>query len=324
MKKLKVIDFDYGCGGFSKGLEDSGLFEVVYNGFLNEKNFLCYNKVHKNKFSYEDVFQKDVDLAIFTPNLGQKLYGKGEGNFIKSELNNCLAFILLHDFDNLIFITQREAVPYLHFSDKVFLTSDGKPTKDIICCRLLDLGYNVYNFVLDGAGFGLPQHKYYNIYWASKNIDSNILIKEGFGIYKRPYRLVRHLISDIDDDSDLSWHNPDYRRRDVCCCISPGSNAYKTSSVSQSVGYIRCDGDKFSPSLTYNFYLTSSKGPSVHPWFDRPFTIREGARLFGLSDDFDWDVNLKKKDVAMMIYESFSPIVSKLMSNKISKLIRNE
>lgn len=323
MEKLKVLDFDYGCGGFTKGLEDSGLFEVIYNGSINEKNSLCYNNVHINSFNKEDVMPKDVDLVVFTPNLGHTLYGKGEKNFIKSQLDNFTALVTINDFDNLIFITQREAIPLLQLSSEVLLTSDDMPTKDIIACRLIDLGYFVYNFVLDGAGYGLPQHKYYNIYWASKKIDESIFIKEGHGIYKRPYRQVQHLIGDVRDESRLTWHEPDYTKKRICSLIKPGDRASSTKSLAQSSGYIRLNpNDLASPSLLYNFYNVSSRGPSINPWYDRPLTIREGARLFGLTDDFTWDLGLSKKDVGLMIYESFSPMVSKLMAHKISVLIK--
>ena len=322
MEKLRVLDFDYGCGGFTKGLEDSGLFEVVYNGSINEKNKVCYNNVHKNNFSEEDIMPKNPDLVVFTPNLGDKLNKIGRSNFIESQLNNFTALATLYDFDNLIFITSREAIPVLQFSNKVLYTNDGNPTKDVISCRLIELGYNTFNFVLDAAGFGLPQHKYYNLYWASKNSDKSIFIKEGFGLYKRKYRQVQHVIGDIRDDSDLTWHNPNYSKKDFCSLVVPGGKASSTKLLPQTVGYVRLDANEMAPSLSYDFYNVSSKSPSINPWYDRPLTIREGARLFGLTDDFTWDVKLKNYEVGMMIYNSFYPVISRLMSKKIANLIK--
>lgn len=301
MKKIKIIDFDSGCGGFTKGLEDSNLFEVVYNGSINEKNKLTYNKTHINDFNYLDIFPKNVKLAVFTPNLGKKLYGIGKKNFNISDVNNFLALLTIRDIDNVIFITNRNAIPLLHQNSEVFLTKDNFPTRDLISCGLIKLGYNTFNFILDGAGFGLPQHKYYNIYWGSKNSDENIIIKEGFGMYKRPYRTPKHLLKGIDDNSVFSWHTPDYTRN------------YKG---------IRVLSDKLSRPLSYDFYNSSSNAPSIHPYYNRPLTIREGARLFGLTDDFDWDRSLSKREVAMMIYNSFPPFISKLMANKIKKAIK--
>jgi len=322
MEKLKIIDFDPGCGGFTKGFEDTNLFEVVYNGSLNENNILCYNKTHFNDFNYLDIMPKEADLAVFTPILGDKLSGVGKKNFFQKQLDNFTALVSLYDFSNLIFLTKREAIPALHFSNKVMKTSDNYPTKDIICCRLLDLGYNVFNFVLNGSGFGLPQNKFFNIYWASKVIDESIFIKDGFGFFKRPYRVVKHFLHDIDDDSDLSWHNPDYKKRYECSFIKPGSNALKTKEIPQKTGYFRLDMNKLSGQLLYDFYNVSSKGPSIHPLYDRPLTIREGARLCGLTDDFTWDSKLSKKQVASMIYNSFPPFISSLIAKKVAKLIK--
>lgn len=213
MEKLKIIDFDFGCGGFSKGLEDTGLFEVIYNGSINKKNKMCYNNIHINNFDELDIIPNEADLVIYTPHLGNKLYGIGRQNFQFSELNNFTALTTIKNFQNVIFITNRESIPLLQQSNKVSYLFDGRPTLDIISSRLLDLNYNVFNFVLDGAGFGLPQHKYYNIYWASKNIDKSIEIKEGFGVYKRKYRTVGNVLKDIDDNSDISWHNPVYKKK---------------------------------------------------------------------------------------------------------------
>lgn len=322
MEKLKILDFDYGCGGFTKGLEESGLFEVVYNGSINEMNSYCYNKTHFNNFKSTDLMPKDVDLVVFTPNLGQKLSYRGFNNFVQSQLDNFTVLSHLNGFDNIIFVTQRDSYPFLQSFGEVLYTTDGFPTKDVISCRFLDLGYFVFNFMLDGAGFGLPQHKFYNIYWISKDIDKSIFIKEGFGRYKRRYRVVKNLIGDIDDNSSLSWHKPDYKKRFECSKVLPGGSAKDTEDLFQSQGYIRLDADKLAPSLSYDFYRVSGKGPSINPWFDRPLTIREGARLFGLTDDFAWDYSLKNRDVAMMIYESFPPVISELMSRKIARFIK--
>lgn len=314
MEKFQVIDFDSGCGGFSKGLEDSNFFEVVYNGSINKKNELCYNNIHKNSFSILDTPPSKIDLAVFIPPISHKIIDSN--NFLKI-VNNFLAFITLHDIENLIFITNRNIIPYLHISDKIFYTNDDLPTRDIISCKLIELNYNLYNFILDGAGFGLPQHQFYNIYWASKSTDKNILIKNGFGFYKRPYRKVKNVLKDIDDNTKLPWHIPNYNYRKYCSLVKKGGRL----DLENKIGYIRLDENKIAPSLSYNFYTPSSSGPSIHPLFDRPLTIREGARLFGLSDDFIWHYKLSNLDVGVMIKNSFPPLISKLLANKIRKYL---
>ena len=312
MDKIKVIDFDSGCGGFSKGLEDSGFFEVVSNPLLNKNNNMCYNNTHINSFSSKDVIKKkDVDLVIYTP--------QGKKPNLK-KISNYIAFLSINDFDNVIFVMKRDAIFSLDISEKVYLDGDNYPTRNFISCHLIELGYQVYQFVLDGAGFGLCHHNYYSIIWATKS-GGNIKVKEGFGFFKRPYRFVKHVLRDVDDESDLNWHNVDYSKRNLYHKVLPGEKAFTTPSLSMNSGYVRLPESFLELAFHYDFYRPSSKGPSIHPWFDRPITLREGALLFGLSNDFIWDVNLKKNCVADMIFNSFPPFISKLMAGRIKKRI---
>ncbi len=323
MYKLKVIDFDYGCGGFTCGLEDTKKFEVVKNFSLNDNNNYCYNKVHKNNFLQNDSFEDDFDLITFTPYLGQSFSFKGKNNFDMKELNNFLSFISLNKPENLVLITKRDSFPFLQISENVcFINGGSIPSKDIVSNLLDSIGYNVYNFIIDEAGFGLPQHVFYNIYWASLNDVDDLMINEGFGRFKQKYRTPQNLIGDLDDFSNVSWHKPNYSKKDVCSLIEPGSSAKNTPDVSQSHGYIRLLPDKVFSHLNYDFYTVSSNFPSINPWYDRPLTIREGARLYGLSDDFDWDSRLKNKVVASMICDSFYPIISRLMGLKLYSMLK--
>lgn len=323
MYKLKVIDFDYGCGGFTKGLEDTNKFIVTKNLSLNEINSYCYNNVHKKNFLLDDSADDDFDLVVFTPHLGKCFLNEKAGEYDKTEINNILIFVSLKKPDNLIIITKRKFFSYLQTSDKVCKINDTRvPSKDIFANFLADIGYNVYNFIMDGAGFGLPQHVFYNIYWASLNDVDTFNLMEIYGRFKRPYRTPRNLIGDLTDNSNVSWHDINYKKRDICSLIKPGSSAGKTSLVSQTQGYNRLLPDKEFSHLNNDFYTVSSNFPSIHPWYDRPLTIREGARLFGLTDDFDWDLKLKNKTVASMICDSFYPALSRLLGLKIYKILK--
>ena len=319
MKKLKIVDFDCGCGGFSKGFEDSNFFEVKYNGFLNEKNLFCYNNTHSGDFALKDTPPSDFDLAIFMP-----IYISFSSNkkSVKNFLPQSFSFIKKTFPANIFFITNQNIFPSLKKSPQVMKLSNNYPTNDIISCFLLDLGYYVYNFVIDGANFGLPQHHYYNIYWASRTIPENILIKNLYGTNEKPTKTVADFLSDIYDESYLSWHIPNYNSENICSEIKQGFGAKNTKTVSKNRGYVRLAWDKTAPSLSHDFYKTSSKSPSIHPLFNRPLTIREGARLFGLSDDFIWDNKLKNMDVALMIYNSFSPFISKFFAEKLVYLLK--
>ena len=321
MKKYKILDFDYGCGGFTKGFEDTGRFEVIYNGSLNEKNQYCYNKVHQNKFSMGDEMPKEADLVVFTPNFGHNLKKGNSDNFRKSDYENFLALLYLNEFDNLFFIANDGVYPFLQNFGEVRILSNGFPSVDIIACTLIDLGYSVFYFVLDGAEYGMCQHKKYGVYWASRCFSETVEPVGVFGRFRDNFYLtVYDYLKDISDESLLTWHVPDYKRVDECSLVVPGSNASKTSALTQNKGFSRLKNDSMVSLLSPMFYRVSDRGPSIHPYYDRPLTIREGARLFGLSDDFDWDDGLSKKEVGLMIYESFSPFVSKYLALNVLRL----
>ena len=63
-----------------------------------------------------------------------------------------------------------------------------------------------------------------------------------------------------------------------------------------------------------DFYLASSNGPSIHPIYDRPFTIREGCRLSGLPDNLSFDLKVSIKEVAKMIATAVPPAMGEIAS----------
>lgn len=258
MKKYKILDFDYTCGGFTNGLENLKRFEVIYNGCITKKNKYTYNGVHERNFSEKDEMpSEDVDLVVFNPYFGDNLRKYNPDNFRKTTLNNFLALISLHDFDNIIFTTQREVYPYLQYSNEISYTFDGKPTKDIICYFLNKLNYNVFYFIIDISGFGIPQEKYYGIYWASKVFDESIEVEEKYGFFKdKKYLTTMDFLGGLGDNTDISWHEPDYTRKKECFYVLPGSNAFKTPELTQSKGFYRLHPDKRASSFI-SFILQS-------------------------------------------------------------------
>ena len=315
---IKVVDFDSGCGGFTSGLEYTGLYETVVNYKLNKNNSKCYNLVHKNRFSSVD-FSENFDLLTYTFDLGTSLSKKGIGNFNSADIDNFLAFVDFKKPNCIIGITIDDAIPLLNTEDDVQFFYNNTPTIDKIACNLISRKYNVQQYVFDGAGFGLPQHVFYNLYFAVKNKNPLFNLKERFGKYKVPYKVPLDYLSSISDDSALTWHEVDYEKRDVCKYIEPGSNAGKTKEVSQKRGYKRINGNLILENrIDSKYYLVSSDSFSIHPIYDRPLTIREGALLYGLHNGYDWDDFVSKKDVAQMVCSSFYPKLASLIGKKIT------
>ena len=137
------------------------------------------------------------------------------------------------------------------------------------------------------------------------------------GLKKRSKKIM-DILNNVQNQS---WHSPDFRKQHICEQIKQGSSASKTKSLSLTSGYIRLFADKTAPLLSNDFYKCSDKKASIHPIENRPFTIREGARLNGLTDDFTWDSNLSKKTVAQLIYNSVSPILGYHIGKSLEALL---
>lgn len=319
MGKLKILDYDVGCGGFSKGFFDTKKFEVVNNLLINENNRFTYENLYPNiDFSQKD---RDADLFCFTPDVGHSFSRRGAKNFDFSPIQNMCKYIVKNNLQNVFINLPNDAYPLYQDRHYFAYDSNGNPSRDYIICFFKKNGYNARHYVFDGAEFGTPQHRFLNLYWISADIDEDISISGQYGIYKKPYKNVGFWLEDITDDSQLSWHNPDYKKKEECSLVKPGQNAKTTDSLDKNKGYYRLNKDKFSKPLDKIFYLVTSTGPCIHPYYDRPITIREGARLFGLSDEFTWDSKISKKKVALMIYESFTPLVSNIIARKLYKIM---
>lgn len=318
---IKIVDFDSGCGGFTSGLEVTNKYRVLVNYKLNKKNIKCYNLVHKYNFDY-DTNIDDFDLLTYTFDLGTSLSKKGGQNFNPADIYNFLAFVDLKHPDHILAITKEDAIPLLNTETEVSFLYNTFPTIDIISSNLISRGYNVQQYVFDGAGFGLPQHVFYNLYFATIN-EPIINLKERFGQYKNPYKTPSRYLSSVFDESNLTWHDVDYSKANICKYIAPGSNAFRTKQVSQKRGYKRINGDFILDNkLDSKYYLVSSDSFSIHPLYNRPLTIREGAILYGLHNGYDWDVSLSKKDVANMVCNSFYPKLASLIGQKIFNILK--
>lgn len=324
MTKFKILDCDYGCGGFTAGLEKQGSFIVTDNASLTEENLLCYNSSHKNDFYIDKDFDDDIDLIHYTPDLGYNFSSRGNGKFDENEFNIMGVFLSIHqDVENILITLRRDTYLLMHNSKHVCYINGDIPVRDEIACFLDFLGYNVSCYVYDEANFGLPQHVFRVVYFASKNNVSLPPLNEKYGRFRKPYRTSLDFLHDLKDDSRLSWHDCDYSKMEVCSHILPGSNASKTDAVSQKKGYNRLGVGFLDKHLHHDFYTVSSSYPSIHPLYDRPLTIREGARLFGLSDNFTWDKNvINKNRVAHLIYDSFYPDLSELVGQSLVSVLK--
>ena len=336
----KILDFDHGLGGLSNGMEFFNDFEVIGAPWLNKKTSLCYNVNHKNLFEVGDYdLNCDYDIALFNPHFGDNFLRRGSSNFDFSEINWVMNFLKLSQPDYAIISTKPEVVQYLGDMMLPTYTADNWPVYDYVCFGLKDF-YNIFQFVIDGADYGVPQHKKLNFYLCvhKEAHFTNLSFPAKNYSIKKGFVTIQDAIGDIEEDdystysSDfinfcrqdnprLTWHKCKFNKQKQCSYIQEGGSAKTTKELTQQTGYIRPKYHKVCPNLDFEFYRLSSKKASLHPVMNRPFTIREGARLFGLPDTYVWNTELKNREVALMIYNAISPIFGRVIAEILNAAI---
>lgn len=304
---IKIIDYDHSVG-LTHGLEDGKDFIIKGNVALNELNYQAYtfNRLLDHKIG--EVDYKDMDMFVACPDFGDRIGRRGASNFSLNDLNICLGIISLKIPDYILIAVSQSAITYLQIENRVTETYEGIPTNDFLIGKLKDLGYTSQFFTIDPVSYRLPQHKIIGLYFAAKNELFDKPIKMPDPVYDKKESSVCRWLSGLEG-LHMNFHDPDWSKKEICAEIAPGSNAKKTSSVSVTSGYIRLRPDLPAPYLGLDFYKVSSSGPSIHPVHDRPLTLREGARLSGLLNQYTWPRNAKKRDVAKQIDLSVSPIL---------------
>ena len=272
---INIIGYDSGVGTIFHEFDKNSHFFVNKNTALTFRNEDIFTSHLSKGFKSDD---EGDTLYIGYPHIPNKISRRGAGNFDMSDINNCLIDISLNMYDNILLILPQKAIPFLQIYSEVKKTVDDWPTNDYISVSLFNAGYNVDFFTIDESSFGIPQHKVFGFYFASKN-DFKPLSNKISNYFSKKAVTIGDKLKNITDDSILNNHFPDYSRRSICHEITPGSNAKKTSTLSQISGYIRLRENEVSKDLGVDFYKVSSRYPSIHPWYDRPLTIREGAYL---------------------------------------------
>lgn len=320
---IRIIDFDDGCGGLTSGMEAFGEFEVIYNGTLSSKNEFCYNNTHIHDFwtgfSFDYSFMKDVDarLATFALDFGGSISHRGAQKFDLHYLDDKFDWIKKYQPEVVLLQTPIHALHLLN-DNQINQTSDGWPIADYIVNFLKSdaCGYkNVCQFAVEYPNFSIPQDKTVNFYVAWRN-DKEFLAPISDG-----KKRASSMMSVLNNVQNTTWHNPNFKKEHICAQIKQGGCASKTPDVDVSYGYVRLVKDKIAPTLSNEFYRVTSRSPTIHPVENRPLTIREGARLHGLDDKFDWDKSMSKKEVARMIHSSTSPIIGYHIAKSIFSLM---
>lgn len=319
-----AIDLFSGCGGLSRGLKDAG-FQVLAAVELDSKARETYELNHK------DVPLVGTDIRKVTAAQLMRSCGLKRGQLdLMAGCPPCQGFStlrarngrpaapdsrneLIDDFARLALalrpkMVMMENVPALANYEKFAKFVNN----------LEQAGYQVVVQVLDASHFGVPQRRKRLILSASRvgpprlatavdgkktvrtTIDSLMRAGEsGDSLHDYPTKnrsaRVQAIIEAIPKDGGS--------RHSLPASMRLGCHA-KTSGFNDVYG--RMKWDDVAPTITSGC-SNPSKGRFIHPYEDRPITLREAALLQGFPADYRFNITHGKEAIALMVGNALPP-----------------
>jgi DNA (cytosine-5)-methyltransferase 1 len=286
MSQNKILDLFCGAGGLSLGFEKAG-FDVVAGIDCNEKYLKTFNANHSApgyavdlaKKSPESFFQDvtDIDTSQITGVIGGPPC-KGfslEGNRDTQDERNTLVdrFLLYVEFIQPQFVVMENVVGI-----KTMKTPNSDETYfERVLSKLTSLGYEVSDYTMNAADYGVPQKRERVFIIATKDSSSDIL---DMSPSSNPPKTVEEAFSEISDDApnrEKTNHSDDMERR--LDELDYGDSLYDNYSSS----WRRLFPDRPAPTIKENH-----GAPFVHPTEPRVGTVRECAKLQSFPDDFEF------------------------------------
>lgn len=284
---IKIASFFSGCGALDQGLVEAGGFDIVFALEKNEEAARTYQYNHGDHIVVGDICDFDTSLMQEAQVLvgGPPCQGFSAANRRTNFLDNpnnslvsayidaikenpsCVAFIL-------------ENVP------QIITSFEGKFAKEI-CSALSD--FDISYGVLSSADYGSAQNRKRAIFIGSKI--GHIPLPAPTH-RKEDYVTVRQAFEGLHDGIPNQTHysKPKSDTLARMKCIKQGENweaiplhlrTERMIGNSHSSVYKRLEWDK--PSITIT---NVRKSNILHPELNRVLSVREGARLFGLKDNY--------------------------------------
>lgn len=351
-KKYRAIDLFSGCGGISKGLENTGRINIV--GAIDFDQAACntYKKnFPKTKVICGDINNITVDSTGFR-NIdiivgGPPCQGFSRLNYWDKDRDNDPRNKLFYQYLRFVEVLQPKAI-LIENVKNILVAKDGFTPKAITSI-LNSLGYNVSYSIVCAADFGVPQLRERAIFVALKQeygyFDFKSLEK-----YRVPQVTVYEAISDIAAIEDVAKQKPtgstfeleeptsDYQRS---MRIKDGTLYnhliyYPNDSVQKKISYVPQGGNwrfvpkELFPSERTNRYtnylrrlnystpsITIDTGHRVyfHPIFNRVPTVRESARIQSFPDSFIFTGT--KGQQLKQVGNAVPPLMAKALLNAI-------
>jgi DNA (cytosine-5)-methyltransferase 1 len=319
-----AIDLFSGCGGLSRGLKDAG-FHVLAAVELDDKARETY------ALNHSDVPLVGTDIRIVTAAQLMRSCGLKRGQLdLMAGCPPCQGFStlrarngqvaapdsrneLIDDFARLTLalrpkMVMMENVPALARYEKFVNFVES----------LERTGYKVVVQVLDVSRFGVPQRRKRLILCASRvgtprlatPVDSRKTVRAAIGNLLRPGESG-------DSLHDYPTKNRSARVQAMIEAIPKNGGSRHSLPTSMKLGchaktsgfndvYGRMKWDDVSPTITSGCN-NPSKGRFIHPYEDRPITLREAALLQGFPADYRFNISHGKGAIALMIGNALPP-----------------
>ncbi len=356
MKKYRIIDLFSGCGGISKGFDNTGRVEIV--GAIDFEQSACdtfamnFPKANVicgdiNDISVASTGFTDVDIMVGGP----PCQGFSRLNYRDRDRDNDPRNELFLQY--LRFVDDLKPKAILIENVKQVLTSKDGYVPMHITNFLQERGYTVNYSILCAADYGVPQMRYRAFFVALKEkygkFDFSIMDN-----YKIAQTSVEEAISDIEAIEsnakmfeqgtvfDLGKPQSDYQKRMQASdsklhnhmIYYPAKNVQEMMTYVPEGGNWRCvPKEMFKSERTnrYTNYLRRLKNdqPSItidtghnvyfHPKFNRVPTIRESARIQSFPDNFIFTG--KKGQQFRQVGNAVPPMLAEALAKAIMEVI---
>lgn len=351
-KKYRVVDLFSGCGGISKGFDNTGRVDIVgaidfdqsacntYKLNFPKANVICGDI---NQITVDSTGFKDIDIIIGGP----PCQGFSRLNYWDKDRDNDPRNKLFYQYLRFVEELQPKAL-LIENVKNVLVAKDGFVPLNVT--RFLEeIGYNVNYAIVCASDYGVPQNRYRAIFVALKKefgkFDFDSLKK-----YEKKKVTVAEAISDIQSIEEeakkfeqgtvfhLGEPKSDYQKlmqsknRELHnhMIYYPADNVQAMMKYVPEGGNWRCvpkEMFKSQRSNRYTNYLRRLKNdePSItidtghnvyfHPIFDRVPTIRESARLQSFPDSFI--LTGKKGEQFRQVGNAVPPLMAEALARAI-------
>lgn len=348
-----AVDLFAGAGGLALGLEEAGFSVVLANEL--EKDFAhSYRLNHpKTKMLQGDIHDFDFAKEVGTLGLSGKIslvFGgppcQGFSTIGKKDENddrNSLFWQFLRAVEEI----GPEFVLFENVSG--FKRMYGGRMHATLLGELNRLGYNTKEDILNAVDFGLPQYRERTIIVGFKEKYSFVFPQPE----KKQYLTLWDAISDLPQiESGEKADNYDYHPRNEYQKRMRTKNSSLTEHTAPTHGekllkvislvpeggsimdvpeelrpksyfantYARLLPDRPAPTITRNFG-TPSSSRCIHPFLNRGLTTREGARLQGFPDNYQFVGSRSAKN--LQIGNAVPPLLGKALGKQILRSLCN-